>query len=270
MADPRVTEASGIVASRLNPGVLWVHNDSGDDARLYALAADGASLGSLKLTGVEASDFEDIAAARCPGGDGHCLWVGDVGNNNFDRQDLSLIIVEEPLVGVQGLGDAEARPAFVVELSYPGDPINSEALIVEPDGSGFALFEKIDGRELRVFGHSGAIVDGARVDLEELASLDSPGIPIERGLMVTGADLHPSGDAILLRLYTGVFEYRLERGGGVESMGSVEPSLVVAGPLSEAQGEAVAYDEEGTGVWTVSEDRQLMPGQMLHHYRCEF
>ncbi len=28
---PRVKESSGIAASRAHPGVLWTHNDSGDD-----------------------------------------------------------------------------------------------------------------------------------------------------------------------------------------------------------------------------------------------
>lgn len=32
-----IKEASGIVASRVNPGVLWVHNDSGDKARTFAM-----------------------------------------------------------------------------------------------------------------------------------------------------------------------------------------------------------------------------------------
>ncbi len=29
-----------------------------------------------------------------------------------------------------------------------------------------------------------------------------------------------------------------------------------------------ASDEDGTGLYSVSKDRQAMPGQMLHHFRC--
>ena len=32
-----LSECSGLVASRNNVNVLWVHNDSGDSARLFAL-----------------------------------------------------------------------------------------------------------------------------------------------------------------------------------------------------------------------------------------
>jgi len=32
-----ITEASGLCASRLHPGVLFTHNDSGDTHRIYAI-----------------------------------------------------------------------------------------------------------------------------------------------------------------------------------------------------------------------------------------
>ena len=34
-----IDEASGLVASRKNPGVLWAHNDSGDSARTLAMVS---------------------------------------------------------------------------------------------------------------------------------------------------------------------------------------------------------------------------------------
>ena len=58
-----IDEASGLVASRKNPGVFWVHNDSGDAARVYALSREGKLLGIYQLDKVVAIDFEDIAIA---------------------------------------------------------------------------------------------------------------------------------------------------------------------------------------------------------------
>ena len=52
---PATREASGIVASRKNPGVLWVHNDSGDTARLFALSYTG------KLPQQDAIRYPDAA-----------------------------------------------------------------------------------------------------------------------------------------------------------------------------------------------------------------
>ena len=45
LEESALTEASGIVASPGNPGVLWVHNDSGNVPAIYALAEDGRAIG---------------------------------------------------------------------------------------------------------------------------------------------------------------------------------------------------------------------------------
>ena len=52
-------EASGLAQSRTNPGVFWVHNDSGDEPRVYAVSRSGALLGSYTLSGATAIDWEE-------------------------------------------------------------------------------------------------------------------------------------------------------------------------------------------------------------------
>ena len=61
-----LTEASGLVASDQNPDVLWSHNDSGAQAVVYAMTAQGKHLGAFQLFGVEAVDWEDIAIGPGP------------------------------------------------------------------------------------------------------------------------------------------------------------------------------------------------------------
>ena len=45
VANVALNEASGLVASRTNPGVLWSHNDGGERPGVFALGLDGADLG---------------------------------------------------------------------------------------------------------------------------------------------------------------------------------------------------------------------------------
>ena len=59
-------EISGIVASRQNPGVLWVHNDSGDRPRIYAIDTKGDLLGICNVGGATERDWEDIAIGPGP------------------------------------------------------------------------------------------------------------------------------------------------------------------------------------------------------------
>ena len=57
-------EASGIAASRRNPGVLWTHND-GSSGAVYAVAMNGAHLATFYVN-VAVSDTEDIAVGPGP------------------------------------------------------------------------------------------------------------------------------------------------------------------------------------------------------------
>jgi hypothetical protein len=105
-----ISEMSGIVRSRRRDNLYWVHNDSGDSPRLFALDGEGRNIlptfsrftsygeepeeGKQLWQGfpvmyADAVDWEDIAA------DGQYLYIADVGNNGNDRRDLAIYAVSE-------------------------------------------------------------------------------------------------------------------------------------------------------------------------------
>lgn len=69
-----VPEASGLVASRVTPGRLWAHNDSGKP-EIFALDAKGAVTGRVSVAGAALEDWEALASGAC--GTGTCLYIGD-------------------------------------------------------------------------------------------------------------------------------------------------------------------------------------------------
>src|SRR4051795_143863 len=89
MSDKRITEASGVVASRTYPGIFWTHND-GNDGVLFAIHRDGSLVGCAKLD-VKVRDWEDIANDH----DGN-LYVGDIGNNSENRKHVMVYRIREP------------------------------------------------------------------------------------------------------------------------------------------------------------------------------
>jgi hypothetical protein len=109
-------ENSGIVKSRVHQNVYWLHNDSGDEPRVYAINAQGKSYGAtdsetpgVLLEGAVNVDWEDITVD-----DQGNLIIADVGNNHNDRQDLTLYILHEPDPSAQ---TAEIESKIVVQ--YP-------------------------------------------------------------------------------------------------------------------------------------------------------
>jgi hypothetical protein len=126
LEDPRIQESSGLALSRHHPAVLWTHNDSGDGPRLFAVGADGRTLATLTLAGVEARDWEAVAAGRDDRGR-PALFVGDIGDNQDLWPEVAVYRVAEPA----RLRDATV-PAVRYRLRYADGPRNAEALLVDP------------------------------------------------------------------------------------------------------------------------------------------
>lgn len=128
---PPIDEMSGIVKSSHEPNLWWVHNDSGDRARLFAIDSTGSirlsprmseryALGSsvdtsekkvwpgVQLHGASNVDYEEIAMRN------DTLYVADIGNNANRRRDLGIYEVPEPHHSTE-----HVRPMKFIPVAYP-------------------------------------------------------------------------------------------------------------------------------------------------------
>src|SRR5688572_12124996 len=78
-----ITESSGLASSLCQPGILWTHNDSGDDAFIFAINSKGERLGTWLVKNARNDDWEDIASYKDASGTCY-LYIGDIGNNKGD------------------------------------------------------------------------------------------------------------------------------------------------------------------------------------------
>lgn len=255
LGDARLIEVSGVVPSPTTPDLLWVHNDSGDDAAIYAIHRDGRPRGRVRLA-VEVDDVEDIAIATCPDNSGPCLFLADTGNNVGDRADTAVLVFAEPVPRADGTFADDAVVGAVQRIdasATAGLPagIDIEAMAVLPDGQTVLLIEKIDADVARVFALTAPLSTSVATEVGSVRTESPAGVRNAR--MVTGAAVHPSGLALLVRTYTGIFESRFATVDDTAAPGAVSMTTVTFGPFSEPQGEAVSYDEDGAGIISISE-----------------
>ncbi len=245
-ASPEITECSGLVVSRKNPGVLWVHNDSGDSARLFAVKEDGSLRGLYHLARADSRDWEDLALGPCRDPGKECLYVGDIGDNTRRRRKIQVYRVEEPTVPLDGPPvRRKLKGTERFDCTYPDGPHDAEALFVDPvAGIPYLITKEQGGRAASVYRFPDARDHGNAVTLEKVATLPSRS-------SVTGGDITQDGSMIVLRDYWFAFVYFRPQGGGISEAFCVPPYRVPLG--GEAQGESLGLGPSGTEIYTASE-----------------
>jgi hypothetical protein len=260
---PPVDEMSGIVKSRRYENVWWVHNDSGDRPRLFAIDSTGGvhlapwrderfaagraatdSTGrppwpGLALGNAAHIDYEDIALSDST------LYVGDIGNNGNARRDLGIYVVPEPYFYAR-----RTRPMTHLRVRYPEQTTfpaqqwhyDAEGLFVD-DGTLHVLTKRRKGQQI------GQLEPGTtlyRLGTEHPHRVNTLTLVDRHDSIAppTAAALSPSGDRLAVLCTTGVWIFPRPADG--THWLSTEPRRI---PLSEArlrQAEAVTWDDAQT------------------------
>ena len=136
ITDARLDEISGIVVASTHDG-WWVHNDSGDKPRIYAVDRTGTVAAVVSVAGARARDWEDMARFER---DGQAYLVcGDVGDNRGKRKHVTLYIIAEPTV------TAKQAPVLAeITVTYPDGPRDCEGVAVDGSTGEILLLSKRD------------------------------------------------------------------------------------------------------------------------------
>jgi len=192
---PRITESSGIVASRQFPGILWTQTDGGGPKKqsLFAITRDGASAGDFYVSDVFLTDWEDIAID-----DQKHLFIADIGNNDAKRSELTVHQIDEPN---PKRTERVIRPTRSWRLRFPGAAFDCESLFIW-QGHGYVVSKVFKDSRAQIFRFP-LEAASAPVVLELVATtkIESP---------VTGADISTDGRLLGLVAKSGAFVYRID------------------------------------------------------------
>jgi hypothetical protein len=136
LLDSQLAEISGLAASRRHRNVLWLQDDGGNPARLFAVSPDGDRLATLRIEGVTKTDWEDLAAFRLDGR--NYLLIADIGDNGGLRRTLQLHVIEEPA----RLENARLKPSWSIAFRWPDGARDCEAIAVDVHAGRILLISK--------------------------------------------------------------------------------------------------------------------------------
>ncbi|HEX5169653.1 MAG TPA: hypothetical protein VFW11_10805 [Cyclobacteriaceae bacterium] len=257
IVDREINEASGLAASKSNPGMLWTHNDSGNDAAIFLIDEHGKLKARVNFPNLVNRDWEDIAVGPGPQSDTTYVYIGEIGDN-FSRHLYKYIYrLKEPKIHP---GDKVIQLTInatdSIKFDFPDGPRDSEALMIDPLTKDIYVFSK---RETNVnlyvlpFPQSTTNTTTAQFVLR---------LPLTQ---INAADISPDGKEILIKNYTHVYYWQRKKGESIKDILNRKPAFPPY--ITEPQGESITFDRSGRGYFTLSEETNGKSPHLMFYQR---
>ncbi|MFC3562920.1 hypothetical protein [Pedobacter jamesrossensis] len=248
-----LSEISGLFISRNN--LFFIHNDSGDTSRFFAIDAKGNLVSTLYFKGdlskkhFGVTDCEDIAGGPGLVKNKSYIYLGDIGDNGSNRPYVTVYRFPEPnKFSINMQIESEA-----VHLKYPNGPQDAETLMVDPILKELIIISKRQDT-VGIYSASLFFKNEDTVTMKKQGSLFLPG----KGLWkyVVSGDISRDGRQVILKTYTNVY-YWLRN--GKEPISQTLRRMPTKLPyILEPQGEAVGFTPDGKAYYCISEGKNAV------------
>lgn len=242
-------ELSGVAASILNPGILYMHDD-GRNSPVIITNAAGEDLGMIILDGMSTLNPEDISVGPGPESGKTYIYYADIGDNKYSRSSVSIYRFEEPLLKTPSINTViHVSSISKIELKYPTYSYNAEALLVDPLTRDIYIASKEKSRSV-IYRAAYPQSTSAVITLEPLLKT-----PFD---LITSGDISVDGKEILLRNKGQIWYWLRNKDQNIADALKMAPQIApYAG--NEHQGEGVGFAVDGSGYYTNTEIRDY-PG----------
>lgn len=280
--NPELVEVSGLVESINNPGFLWVHNDSGDKARLFLIDKQGKQKATIWLANATNRDWEDIAIGPGPEEGKSYLYVGDIGDNDQKYAFKHIYRIEEPIIDLKATSDTTIIRVDQIEFQLPDGPQDTELLMIDP---GTRDLYTVSKRKKKVniyrlpYPQSTTSPITAEIALEDrdFSKVDGKSISQQGGetlingynsqyyYQIVAGDISPNGREVLIKSYSAVYYWKKSGQESLIELLGKDPARL---PYeAEPQGEAIGFAADGKGYFTISEKRGKASPQIFFYKR---
>jgi len=241
-----INEASGIAASRVNTDVLYVHNDSGDKSRIFAINKNALHIATIYLENIVARDWEDIAVGPGPEDTKSYIYISETGDNDAEYDEKIIYRIEEPLIIASDKPqDITVSKIDIIKFRYADGRRDAEALMVDPKTCDAYVISK---REMNVrvyrMPYPQSLDKVSKVKFTDTLKLS----------MIVAADISPDGSEILMKDYHQIYYWKRSQSESVSSALKRKPQIVPY--IKEPQGESVCWAADGRGYFTISETKK--------------
>ncbi|MBX2825324.1 MAG: hypothetical protein KTR33_11390 [Gammaproteobacteria bacterium] len=217
ITDSQLSEISGMAVSQRDDQLLWIINDSGNAASLFAIDTRGRLLTTFK-TSLQNRDWESLTSLTL--NNKPYLLLGDSGDNLGVHKNYRLHLFEEPVL--KATRDLPLQPVATTTFTYTDGKHNVEALAwSEPDNKVLLITKRANNAAVystRLVTRPGqhpefnAVREGALANLPQSVSdaLISNIAGVEMS-QVTGLEIDREGRNAYVLTYRGVYHFQRKK-----------------------------------------------------------
>lgn len=246
-----IDEASGIADSRVNPGFIWVEQDSGNPPELSLLAYNGTVSKRIYLKGATNRDWEDMAVSRGPEAGAYYIYLAEIGDNFQQYDNYAIFRFKEPSASTDTITSYDK-----IAFKYSDGSNNAESILVDSDSKNIYIITKSDVKT-NIYKLS---YPQSTTGMNEAILVGS--LPFT---VVVGAAISPDGTEIIVKTYTALYYWKRAASETIEQ--ALKRPESTLGYHLEIQGEAVGFKNDNTGFFTLSEKPPLVGSVDLNFYK---
>ena len=250
-----IDEASGLASSYKNIGILWTHNDSGGENRIFAIDTNGISRGTFYLNGIENRDWEDIAVGSGPEEELSYLYIGDIGDNDAQYDIKYIYRIEEPTVSIDQVNSNKIIQSIsTIAFTYPDKNRDAETIMIDPTTKDLYILGKRDTKT-RLYRLPYPQNTSSVIEAELAAEIYFPLDPEEDTPQnyLTSGGISLDGSEIIVKSYSNIFYWYRETGKTISEAMAITPEIITYS--TEPQGEAICWKNfDDNGYYTLSEE----------------
>jgi len=260
----QLKEISGIAAGRVNKDIFWLHNDSGNDNKIYAIDRSAKLKAVYVLKGIKLIDTEDIAIGLGPEKGENYIYLADIGDNDATRDKKFIYRFKEPHIpSSDSVISAEIVDIDTLSFVFPDGKRDAETIMIDPLGMDIVIVSKRD-ENAHVYIANIPPRGSSELNFKNIAHLPF-GYEGFNNSGVTAGDIAGDGSEILIKTYSKVYYYRRLSGEKLQETFSRKP--VNVDYIMEPQGEALCFGAKNEGFYTTSESSPLNITPHLYFYR---
>lgn len=243
-------EVSGLEASRMNPGVIWAHDDANNSNHVVALSLSGKVVQRYQIGSVVNGDWEDIAIGPGPEKGRDYIYIADIGNNNLNYSIFSLIRFPEPITPSTPGTTILIRNYEIFAFRYPTQVHDAETVMIDPvDGVAYILTKQKKSSGYGYLYSYPMPFDSRNIKTLKLESKFLHGAP-----KFSAGDVSQDGRWVVVRNDDVIYTYL--RGDSTKSFASAFNNTVCktdASNQGNAESLALITDAQGTRIFCTSE-----------------